>query len=224
MKDDVLKQLVVAYLQQKGYFTQHNIRFKPREDHPQYEPKQDSVGVDIDVLGINPRFHGPARVWAVRCLSSDEGFMASVKVKQLEGNRTVGGIKAWRGFRELMFPKWSEGFFDTIEAVAGADEFTYVTAVTKVHDDRLAWQDHPRFRESLKNNPIKLVEVSHMYDIVSNGLGSLGGNPELIEAMKLLRDAQDEFRGPKYHQVLMDNFIEDDDDETETDSAADLVS
>ena len=33
MKEDVLEQVVEDYLQSRGYFTRHNVRFKPAPDH-----------------------------------------------------------------------------------------------------------------------------------------------------------------------------------------------
>ena len=36
MKEDILEQIVDDYLQFKGYFTTHNVRFKPDPAHPDY--------------------------------------------------------------------------------------------------------------------------------------------------------------------------------------------
>jgi hypothetical protein len=65
MKEDILEQLVDDYLQLRGYFTRHNVKFRPRNDHPQFVKKQDSNHSDIDVIGYNPRLAGAARVWVV---------------------------------------------------------------------------------------------------------------------------------------------------------------
>ena len=51
MKEDVLEQIVDDYLQFKGYFTTHNVRFKPRRDHSGYVTREDSVHSDVDVVG-----------------------------------------------------------------------------------------------------------------------------------------------------------------------------
>jgi hypothetical protein len=51
MKEDILEQLVDDFLLAKGYFTRHNVKFKPRADHPEFIPKDDSNHSDIDVLG-----------------------------------------------------------------------------------------------------------------------------------------------------------------------------
>lgn len=68
-KEDVLEQIVDDYLQINGYFTMHNVRFRPAVDHPDYESKKDSVHSDLDVLGVNPNLQGPSRVIAVSCKS-----------------------------------------------------------------------------------------------------------------------------------------------------------
>lgn len=51
MKEDILEQMVDEYLQHKGYFTRHNIKFRPAGDHAEYDTRQDAVHSDIDVIG-----------------------------------------------------------------------------------------------------------------------------------------------------------------------------
>ena len=36
MKEDILEQVVDDYLQARGFFTRHSIKFKPRKDHPAF--------------------------------------------------------------------------------------------------------------------------------------------------------------------------------------------
>ena len=69
MKEDILEQLVDEYLQHKGYFTIHNVKFKPDKIHPEYNYKHDSVHSDIDVLAFHPLLTGHDRVLAVSCKS-----------------------------------------------------------------------------------------------------------------------------------------------------------
>jgi hypothetical protein len=47
LKEDVLEQVVEDYLQLCGYFTRHNLRFKPAKSHLQYVASQDSVPSDV---------------------------------------------------------------------------------------------------------------------------------------------------------------------------------
>jgi hypothetical protein len=50
MKEDILEQLVDDYLQHKGYFTRHNIKFKPSKDSIDFDIQKDSVHSDIDIM------------------------------------------------------------------------------------------------------------------------------------------------------------------------------
>ena len=52
-KEDVLEQIVEDYLQHRGYFTVHNIRFRPDPAQPDYVTNQDAVYSDVDV--VRPR-------------------------------------------------------------------------------------------------------------------------------------------------------------------------
>ncbi len=55
MKEDILEQLVDDYLKFNGYFTAHNVKFRPSEEHPNYSQRDDCVASDIDVIGFHPR-------------------------------------------------------------------------------------------------------------------------------------------------------------------------
>jgi hypothetical protein len=58
MKEDILEQLVDDYLQSQGYFTRHNVKFRPGNGHPEFVRHDDSVSSDIDVIGLHPRRKG----------------------------------------------------------------------------------------------------------------------------------------------------------------------
>ena len=62
MKEDILEQLADDYLKSRGYFTQHNIKFKPIEGDPGYNKKSDAVCSDIDILAINTTLNNKKRV------------------------------------------------------------------------------------------------------------------------------------------------------------------
>jgi hypothetical protein len=83
MKEDVLEQIVDDYLQFKGYFTTHNVRFKPRLDHADYVGDQDRVPSDVDVVGYHPGLTGVARVMVVTCKAWQTGFNARRKLAEL---------------------------------------------------------------------------------------------------------------------------------------------
>lgn len=48
MKEDILEQIVDEYLLHKGYFTLHNIKYRPNPDHRVFDKQADSNHSDID--------------------------------------------------------------------------------------------------------------------------------------------------------------------------------
>lgn len=120
MKEDVLEQIVDDYLKFNGYFTIHNVGFKPRSDHPDYVTRDDSVGSDVDVVGFHPTKAGLERVLVVSCKAWQTGFDATAKLAELRGEKKNPKRATWRHFRELWVPKWSEGFRERIVALTGS--------------------------------------------------------------------------------------------------------
>ncbi len=86
-KEDVLEQIVEEYLIHKGYFVQHNIKFLPPKDHPDFVLNQDSNHSDIDVLGYHPTLQGDRKVVAVSCKSWQSGFNAAAEIRAIEGDK-----------------------------------------------------------------------------------------------------------------------------------------
>ena len=111
MNADILEQVVEEYLQHRGYFTMHNVRFKPDRKHAAWNEKEDCVSSDVDVVGANPLHRGAERVWVISCKAWQSGFHARSKMAALEKsisipstNETVGSVKfrpraAWKFFR-----------------------------------------------------------------------------------------------------------------------------
>lgn len=188
-KEDILEQLVEDFLIHRGYFVRHNIKFLPRKNHPEFEVKLDSNHSDIDVLGYDPQRRGSDRVWAVSCKSWQAGFHVSSKLVEIKEDKTVSGRKAWKAFRELTSPKWSEGFIDAIEEATGQRRFTYVTAVTKIVGDPKLWETHPLFCEAMENNPIRLISLREMLGPVQSDMGTTLAGTELGRMLQLLRAA-----------------------------------
>jgi hypothetical protein len=171
MKEDILEQLVDEYLQHFGYFTRHNIKFRPAEGCDGHDKQQDSVSSDIDVIGINPHLQGPARVMVVSCKSWQGGFRPGYWITAIEQNKKVNGRDAWRAFREVSNEKWSQAFVRRVREISGARDFTYVTAVTVLKGDKAVWENNPRFLQLLENNRIQLLTLedmlSHLYPTIT---------------------------------------------------------
>lgn len=189
MKEDILEQLVDDYLQAKGYFTRHNIKFRPSKNSPGFEPRYDSNHSDIDVLGFNPHLRAEKRVWAVTCKSWQVGFRVDSKIEELEKGKIVSGRDAWKPFRELMQPKWTNAFFDAIYAATGSQKFTYVTAVTRVIGDPRKWEQHERFRHALRGNPLRLLSLEKMLNVVLAALGTTVAASDFGRTVQLLKAA-----------------------------------
>lgn len=81
----MLEQIVDDYLNFKGYFTIHNVPFHPDKQRRDYSSRDDAVPSDIDVIGINPKKRGTARVVAVTCKSWQGGFDAERLLAQMRG-------------------------------------------------------------------------------------------------------------------------------------------
>lgn len=189
MKEDILEQMVDEYLMHKGYFTMHNVKFKPLSTDPDFVRNQDSVASDIDVIAIHPRKEGPDRVIVVSCKSWQEGFDPVSCLDHITHNKKYAGRDAWRGFRELCSPKWSRAFMDAIEAATGTRSFTYWTAVTSVRKgrDRTVWEQNPSFRAALENNLIELKSFSDMLDDVWVQLSTTPAATELGRMIQLMK-------------------------------------
>ena len=189
MKEDILEQIVDDYLQAKGYFTRHNVKFRPRKNHREFSSKDDYVPSDIDVIGINPHRRGPSRVWAVSCKSWQKGFNVDSKLDELEHNKIRSGRESWRFFRELMKPKWSQAFCDAVFRETGSRSFTYVTAVTCLSGDRAQWETNKQFREALRGNPIRLISLAEMVSEILPGINKTPSSSDLGRTLQLLRAA-----------------------------------
>jgi hypothetical protein len=153
-KEDILEQLVEEYLTHRGYFVRHNIKYLPRKDHPDYVKNQDSNHSDIDVLGYNPKLEGPHRIWVVSCKSWQYGFNPKAELRNIRDGKIIRGREAWKSFRELTIPKWTEAFVDAIRIATNSEQFTYVLAVARLKGDRKVWETAPEFIRSLNGNPI----------------------------------------------------------------------
>ena len=127
MKEDVLEQLAENYLHHLGYFTCHNIKFRPSQDDPEYDPQMDCVYSDIDVLAVHPKKKGCERVIAVSCKSWMMGFSPESIIDAIENNKKLSGKVAWKSFRELVVPKWSRAFSERVKELTGQSKYTYWT-------------------------------------------------------------------------------------------------
>jgi len=189
MKEDILEQLVDDYLQHKGYFTLHNIKFRPDATHSDYVRNKDSNHSDIDVLGINPTLTGPARIYAVSCKSWQSGLNPERKIEEIEKGLIVSGRDAWKGFRELVVPKWADAFKRSVFEMTNETEFTYVTAVTLIKGNKNTWEKHQPFLDLMDNNPVKLLTFTDIVDEIMPNIGTTVASSDIGRMLQLIKAA-----------------------------------
>ena len=188
-KEDILEQIVEEYLIHSGYFVRHNIKFLPSRDHPDFVSNQDSNHSDIDVLAIHPHLSGAQRVVAVSCKSWQSGFDPISELAAIRGEKTRRGREAWRGFRELLSPKWSQGFRDAVLHATGSSEFTYIMAVAKLKGDASAWEQAPEFASAMAGNPIRVLTFKQMIESIAPGLTTTVASTEVGRLLQIFKTA-----------------------------------
>lgn len=186
-KEDILEQLVEEYLLHQGYFVRHNVKFLPRRDHPDFISNQDSNHSDIDVIGYHPSRIGVDRVKVVSCKSWQGGFDPSAELRCISEGKVVRGRLAWKSFRELVVPKWSEAFLSAVESATGQREFTYVLAVTKVIGSRVPWESSASFSAALGGNPVRILDLREMLNEISPALSTTLAGTEVGRMLQLFK-------------------------------------
>lgn len=192
MKEDVLEQLVDDYLKSKGFFTVHNVRFGPRKEDDGYNANKDNQPSDIDVLGFHPLKDPPDNVWVVSCKSWQHGFDVPTKVETLNENpdKMESGREAWKGFRELVKPKWKAALVQKVNSLTGTSKVTHVTAVTRIRGQKILWETNSAFLSGLEGCALKMISLSEMLDDIQNGLTTTTAPSEIGRVLQLIKAAQ----------------------------------
>lgn len=195
MKEDILEQLVDDHLQSKGYFTRHNVKFRPRSTSKDFNSSTDSNHSDIDVIGINPNLKDADRVVVVSCKSWQAGFSIHSKLKELEECKIVSGREAWKSFRELMVQRWTDAFHEKIHSSTGSKIFTYVTAVTFAKGTKSKWEKHPLFLKAMRGNPIKILTLQEILSAFDKSSSTIVAGSAIGRTIQLMKAAK---KGEKY--------------------------
>jgi hypothetical protein len=189
VKEDVLEQVVDDYLQFEGYFTIHNLRFRPGREHTEYRAADDSVPSDVDVVGYHPGLDGRGRVVVVSCKSWQGGFDATAKLAELRGEKKNPKRATWRHFRELWIPKWSEAFRDAIRQRTGQADFDYRIAVTRLKGDAAAWNEDPTIAANLHGCSVGFLTLEQMWGSMLERLTTTPAPSEIGRLAQLLKAA-----------------------------------
>jgi hypothetical protein len=189
MKEDVLEQVVDDYLKFKGYFTIHNVGFRPRSDHPDYVAAQDSVRSDVDVVGYHPGREGVDRVIVVSCKAWQPGFDATAKLAELRGEKKNPKKETWKNFRELWIPKWSEAFRGEILKLSGERNFAYRIAVTRLKGEAEPWSTDPTILNNLVGCSVGFLPLEEMWAVMLKELTTTPASSEIGRLAQLLKAA-----------------------------------
>ncbi len=187
MKEDILEQLVEDYLQFKGFFTIHNVKFKPAETAPDYLKKHDSVASDIDVVGLHPLLRGKEHVCVVSCKSWQGGFDPKKRIELIEKNKRIAGRPAWKSFRELVKKKWADGLIAEIRRLTGSEKFTYITAVTLLKGEASVWETYRPFRKNLRGNPMRVLSLQEMLDSLYSKTNTTVAGSEIGRLLQVIK-------------------------------------
>nr|QOV09114.1 hypothetical protein HULAa32G3_00034 [uncultured Actinomycetes bacterium] len=195
MKEDVLEQVVEDFLQNQGYFTRHNLKFRPDPLHADFISKQDSVPSDIDVIGIHPTFSGAEKVIVVSCKSWQSGFNPEGKLKELNKPASGTGKDFWKHFREIWSPKWVEAFQKEVLATTGQSEFTYCIAVSHLtgkltaEEASILWMDDPTIARNLAGCSLKFITMEEMWHSIVSTVSTTPASSEIGRLAQLMKAA-----------------------------------
>jgi hypothetical protein len=189
MKEDVLEQVVDDYLKFRGYFTVHNVSFRPNAADPEYEANKDRVPSDVDVVGFHPLRGGIDKVVVVSCKSWQTGFDADYWLELLTGEKKVGKRYAWQFFRELWVPKWSQAFRDKVYDLTAVREFSYCIAVTDLRGDASAWSENARIAQNLPGCSVGFLPLATIWATLLAELTTRPAASEIGRLAQLLKAA-----------------------------------
>jgi len=190
MKEDILEQLVEDYFQRRGYFTRHNVKYRP--DNPS---QRDSGYSDIDILAYHPKKRGAERVAAINCKSWQRGLSTDNCIKKFEKQGIVYQPQraVWKYFRELMNEKWAESFAGKIKELTGTTEFAHYTAVTVLttkneEETRRMWQKKCRgFTKTMSKKPIRILTLRDILDELWNRTGTTMAESEVGRLLQVVK-------------------------------------
>jgi len=180
MKEDILEQIAEDFYSKKvGYFTKHNIKYRPSDKELDYTAKFDSVHSDIDLIIIDA--HKRKKIITVSCKSWQGGFNISKFKNTLENAlnnqpiKTIGKRDDWCAFRELCIHSWTNSFLEILRnelnVVATQEiELEYVILCTKITKGSLKHKSDFENSEAIKkyfkqkkvNLRLKVITIDEM--------------------------------------------------------------
>ena len=141
------------------------------------------------MIGYHPRKSSEEKVLVVSCKSWQRGFNPASELDAIVNGKVRHGRPAWKAFRELTSPKWSEALVEAVKDASGEDRFTYVTAVTRLAGNKSAWENYGPFREALGGNPIAVLTFREMISEILNQLTTTLAATEVGRLLQLFSAA-----------------------------------
>ncbi len=186
MTNDVLEQVVEDYFRSQGYFTQHNIKYRPETKEQKH-----AVHSDIDILAYHPlkKANVRTKVAVASCKSWQGGLNITrdLKILQETPNRKLAGKECWKLYREIMDKNWAQAIKAKVKRLTGVDSFTFYFMVTKFQGNRDAWENSKLFCDNLTDCDIKIMNMEEMLIPLQNALTITPTHSELSRMLQLIK-------------------------------------
>ncbi len=179
MVNDILEQLGEEYFRYKGYFTQHNVRYRPNKKGSAF-----AVSSDIDIIAVHPqpKQNNLPRVCVASCKSWNTGLNIKNCIKEIEADF----VKTKKIFREVALKDWSEALKQEVKKQTGDDCFTFYVICVKFDQElRGQWENYSLFKQNLTGCEIRLLDMKTMVDEVMTDIKV--SPPEHSELTRLLQ-------------------------------------
>jgi len=184
MVNDILEQIAEDYFRDLGYFTQHNIKYRPNKKGPAY-----AVHSDIDILGMHPHKKGIGKVIVVSCKSWQGGLNIESYLKLFKRNprseRRAKSVK--RTFQELLSKEWTNALRNKVYDLTGQKEFIFYLALTKYRGQKSLWENFKLFTKNFPGCRIEIIDLHTMILEIQQLLTTTPAHSELSRLMQLIK-------------------------------------
>lgn len=185
MINDVLEQIAEDYFRELGYFTQHNIKYKPNKKGPAY-----AVHSDIDILGIHPHKKGLEKVIVVSCKSWQGGLNidAYLKLLKKDSKSTEKRIKSVkRTFQDLLSKEWTSALRKKVLNLTGQKSFKLYLALTRYKGDKESWEKFKFFTRNFPGCKIEIIDLEAMVKKIEEHITTTPSHSELSRLIQLIK-------------------------------------
>lgn len=184
MVNDILEQIAEDYFRELGYFTQHNVKYKPKEKGPAF-----SVHSDIDIIGVHPKKSGVEKVVVVSCKSWQGGMSIEKELDMLKNNpeKITNGKSSEKRWKEFFNKYWTEGLRQKVFEMSGQKNFTFCLAVTKYTGKKELWENFESFTKNFLGCRIEVIDLETMILTIQKLLTTTPAHSELSRLMQLIK-------------------------------------